>query len=281
MSYCRLTDNDRHFWRFDLGERHTDWKPLSLVLQSGDDEYRGCALMIRAFGWSLRLRLPQVIKPYVIRHKAGWDAATVERIGRDWYDEIHPCEYGFSLSDGFLQVFLGPQTHDSETTKSWSKFLPWTQWRFIRQSWFGLEGEHLRTDYETSSLTVRHAQWQAQYEFEENMPKAAFEIEDYDGSRIKAKTHIEEREWRFGTGWFKWLSLFRSPKVRRSLDIEFDSEVGPEKGSWKGGLMGTGIEMLPGELHEAAFRRFCEQDQRGKYRPYRVKFIGRVTTNPQ
>ena len=40
------------------------------------------------------------------------------------------------------------------------------------------------------------------------------------------------------------------------------------------GLMGTGIDMLPGELHEAAFRRFCEQDIHNKYGPSRVKFLG-------
>lgn len=36
-------------------------------------------------------------------------------------------------------------------------------------------------------------------------------------------------------GWFKWLSWFGRPKIRRSLDIQFSSETGPEKGSWKGG----------------------------------------------
>ena len=48
-------------------------------------------------------------------------------------------------------------------------------------------------------------------------------------------------------------------KIRRSLDLEFSGETGPEKGSWKGGTVGTGIEMLPGELHEAAFRRYCQK----------------------
>lgn len=42
--YCRLTDNDKHFGPFDLGERHAGWRPVSLVLESGDDEYKGYAL---------------------------------------------------------------------------------------------------------------------------------------------------------------------------------------------------------------------------------------------
>lgn len=103
-----------------------------------------------------------------------------------------------------------------------------------------------------------------------------FLIDDHDGERITATTHIEEREWKFGEGWFRWLSLFRRNMVRRSLSISFDKECGPEKGSWKGGTMGTGIDMLPGELHEAAFRRYCEQDHSSKYRRYRVTFVGRA-----
>lgn len=49
---------------------------------------------------------------------------------------------------------------------------------------------------------------------------------------------------------------------------------GPEKGSWKGGTIGHSIEMLPDELHEAAFRRYCDQDHRAKGRSYRIRFIG-------
>jgi hypothetical protein len=41
------------------------------------------------------------------------------------------------------------------------------------------------------------------------------------------------------------------------LDIRFSEETGRRKGSWKGGTLGHGIDMLPGELHEAAFRRYC------------------------
>jgi hypothetical protein len=47
--------------------------------------------------------------------------------------------------------------------------------------------------------------------------------------------------------------------VRRSLDLQFSAEVGKRKGSWKGGTIGHSIDMMPGELHEAAFRRYCAQ----------------------
>lgn len=106
------------------------------------------------------------------------------------------------------------------------------------------------------------------------VPKAIFEFEDYDGKRIKATTHIAEWEWKFGEGSFKWLSIFRKPKIRRSLDIQFSEEVGPEKGSWKGGTIGHSIDMTEGELHESAFRRYCEQEHNSKHRQYKIKFVG-------
>jgi hypothetical protein len=39
-----------------------------------------------------------------------------------------------------------------------------------------------------------------------------------------------------------------------------DRYFGP-KGSWKGGTVGHSIAMLPGELHGAAFARYCEQHE--------------------
>ena len=77
--------------------------------------------------------------------------------------------------------------------------------------------------------------------------------------------------------WFRWLSVFAKPKISRSLSIEFSEEVGPEKGSWKGGTLGTGTTMLAHEDAEAAFRRYCEEDHHSKYRQYRITYVGRVS----
>lgn len=273
----RLTDNERRCGPLTWG-RTGGWRPLRLVFSTGggDDDGVRNSLTGYAFGWCARLWLPTVLQPYRIKHIAlSWDAATVQRMGRNWYFETYPREYGFSLHEGFLQVFLGPQTHDSTTTRSWSTHLPWTQWRFVRRSLYGLDGEHFWTEPTGRQVPGGDA-WEEQQQRRDAVPKAVFEFADFDGKRIRATTHIEEREWRFGEGWFKWLSLFRRPKIVRSLDISFSEEVGPEKGSWKGGTLGHGIDMLPGELHEAAFRRYCEQEHRSKYRRFHINFVGRV-----
>jgi hypothetical protein len=259
MHARRWGDNDRHLGPF-LFARDKRFKHLALVLSSGDDEDPGCSLRFSCYGFTVIIGLPQIVKPYMEKvHPVSWDAATVERLGRDWYWQVDEREYGFSLSEGHLSLRLGRQTHDSETTKSWGCFLPWTQWRYVRKSWYGLDGEHLRTDWESSDIEVRRNAWRIQREFQDAMPKAVFAFKDFDGEGLTATTHVGEMEWRFGTGYFKWLSLFRRAKVRRSLDIEFSGETGKRKGSWKGGTMGHSIDMTAGELHEAAFRRYCAE----------------------
>lgn len=249
----RWTDSDKHFGPFTYGLGRA-YKAYGLLIDSGDgDESPGCCLRIHFGPHTVIVELPQIIKTW-----RNW----VDTSGYSWstggggYWEEHNRKYGFTVSDGFLQVFHGPQTHDSSTTKNWSKFLPWTQWRSHRFSLYGIDGEHNWTQLD-SDKPGSYPRYEAQRKAEESCPSVSFEFEDYDGERIAARTHIEEREWLFGEGWFKWLSWFRKPLVKRSLDIEFSKEVGSRKGSWKGGTLGHSIEMLPGELHEGAFRRYC------------------------
>ena len=271
MKAARWSDSDRYLgpftWSYDNSYPH--WS-ITIGSHGNSDEWSGkAALHIHLGKATLIAMLPGVIRPWRRKKYPGWDAETVQRLGRDWYWDVDHRRYGFSYSDGFLQVFYGRRggaCADSSLWQQWSCFLPWTQWRHVRRSLYGLQGEL----FETVPERAEYKTWKA---LEEACPVARFSFEDHDGRVIVATTRIEEREWRAGTGWFKWLSWFRRPKVRRSLDLAFSDEVGPEKGSWKGGMVGTAIDMLPGELHEAAFRRFCDQEQRAKGRRYRIKFL--------
>lgn len=280
MKALRWGDDDRYFGPFTWAHS-ASYPHWAVVLRSrGDDDDSNpgrCSLRF-SFGKStLIVALPAIVRPWREKRRANWDAETIQRLGRDWYWNTYPRQYGFSYSDGFLSIYYGRETHDSTTEQRWGYFLPWTQWRHVRHSLYGIDGAHFWTKPEQTKITVGDMSgWEAMRSAEESCPRASFEFEDYDGARLTVETRIEEREWHFGTGWFKWLSLFRRPKVRRYLDLTFSGETGPEKGSWKGGTIGTSIEMLPGELHESAFRRYCEQEHRAKGRRYKIKFIGAV-----
>lgn len=67
----------------------------------------------------------------------------------------------------------------------------------------------------------------------------------------RATVRVEEREWR--QKWLKWTSLFS--KVRRTISIDFDGEVGERTGSWKGGTVGCGYDLQENETPLQCLRR--------------------------
>jgi len=272
MRAARWGNNDRYFgpftWSYSKSFPH--W---AVVLRSRgeEDADRGiCTLRISLWRATLLIALPNIVRPWREKVYPKWDTQTIARLGRDWYWNVNPRQYGWSLNEGHLTIYYGRVTHDSSTDQNWGCFLPWTQWRHVRHSLYDLAGEHFWT------RPGNRYDWKEYTAAKKACPVAKFSFRDFDGQELTAMTQIEESEWRFGTGWCKWLSLFRRRKISRSLDIEFSGETGPEKGSWKGGTTGTGIEMLPGELHEAAFRRYCEQEHRAKSRRYKIQFLSAV-----
>lgn len=67
----------------------------------------------------------------------------------------------------------------------------------------------------------------------------------------EATIYTEEREWRWR--WFKWLPFPR--RIRRSISIDFNQEIGERTGSWKGGVVGCGYSVKPGETPLETLRR--------------------------
>lgn len=272
----RWGDINRRFGPFTYSPDGT-YRPFAVVLSSGggDEDEGGCNLRLSAFGRTLIIELPAIVKPHRRKVQARfWKPEDIERMGRDWYWEIDAREFGFSCSDGFLQVFRGRRTMASETDRTKGYFLPWKSWRHVRHSFYGLNGEHVATIPDTGkSYLGDPGRFERERAISDATPTILFEFNDFDGERITVTTKIEEREWKRGEGRFKWLSWFTAPKIIRSLDLRFSSEVGRRKGSWKGGTVGHSIEMLPGELHEAAFIRYCDRNN--------MTFVGRAALSEE
>lgn len=66
-----------------------------------------------------------------------------------------------------------------------------------------------------------------------------------------ATVHTRRREHRWRM--LKW-SPYPSLKSQ-SIEVQFDDEIGERVGSWKGGTVGCGYYMLPGETAEQTLRR--------------------------
>lgn len=86
--------------------------------------------------------------------------------------------------------------------------------------------------------------WEATYPYR-------YTLKDGTVQERTAKCHVERREWR--QKWLKWCPWFALK--RQSLDVEFNDEVGERTGSWKGGCIGCGWDMLPNESPEQTLRR--------------------------
>ena len=56
---------------------------------------------------------------------------------------------------------------------------------------------------------------------------------------LQVTCHITEREWR--QKWLKWIKW--GARIKRTVNVEFSEEVGPGRGSWKGGVLGTGFDI--------------------------------------
>lgn len=259
MKAIRWSDDDRYFGPFTYA-REERYRRFGIMLGSGREEYEGCRLRLHAFGHTLIARLPAVIKPY--RAKVTYSSSDIiaqcKAAGREpFYWDEHQREYGFTAAEGAVHFHYGEQTGAWPGSKSKVWFYPWREHRQVRHSLYDLDGVLFA---DTPDWGVRNRNgWAAKNALEAACPVAKFEFQDFDGERITATCRIEEREWKRGKGVFRLLFLGRN-RISRSLDLHFSSEVGRRKGSWKGGTVGHSIDMLTGELHEAAFRRYCQNE---------------------
>lgn len=257
MMNARWSDNDRYFGPFTLA-KDKSYRPWGVMLQSADDDGSLPSIRLHLGAVTLISRLPGwLIRPRRVKVKAQyWSEHDIARMGRDWYWQVDEREFGFTFLGDGLHYRYGAQTNEWPGCKSGVIFYPWHEWRTVRETLFDAEGKV----FADLPLLARGADnWEERHRLQDSCPTVRFSFLDYDGEQIDAITRIEEREQNWGVDRWKWLSVFRRSRVWRTLDIQFTSEVGKRKGSWKGGTVGHSIEMLPGEDHDAAFRRYCEE----------------------
>lgn len=259
MKAIRWSDNDRYFGRFTYAHAPRRKQIVAMLGSGDDDDYPGCRLRLAIGSHTLIIALPAMIKPYRRWNEIRTEPTRSRMIadGRDpGYWTQHEREYGFSASEGAVHWHYGEQTHEWPGSKSKVWFFPWREHRVVRHALYDLDGEHF-ADLPLGRFTRNRST--AVTALKGACPVVRYEFEDFDGEHIVATCRMEELEWKRGKGIFRLLYLGRN-RVDRSLDLRFSSEVGKRKGSWKGGKIGHSVTMLPGETHEAAFRRYCQQE---------------------
>lgn len=64
---------------------------------------------------------------------------------------------------------------------------------------------------------------------------------------VTKRRHVLNRRWLRRIGW--------PNHIRESIDVTFSGEVGERSGSWKGGTIGCGYDLKPGETMKQSLRR--------------------------
>jgi hypothetical protein len=166
----------------------------------------------------------------------------------NWTDECDPPTWGVAYHDETLWFYLGGKGNMNGGNK-WITF----------DSPFSL-------DWVRSSYLKKDMTWEDEYKgcrksfydgdiwkgilFEETHPYIYILKSGKIQERL-ATIKVQEMEWRMN--WFKWLSFTK--KVRKTIDVTFNDEVGERSGSWKGGTIGCSYEMLPNETPYECLKR--------------------------
>lgn len=170
-----------------------------------------------------------------------------------WTDECDAPKWGVSIHGNTLWIYRGGKGNMNGGNKWWTWHIPFLTKDWVRTSIMLNDGtwEHEtqgnRKSFYKKAWKDKQQSWQYDYK------------DKYDGEVIPTTIYLEQREWR--RKWLKWTSLFAS--VSTSIDVHFSKEVGSRKGSWKGGTIGCGYELLPNETPLDCLKRMeIERDFR-------------------
>lgn len=166
-----------------------------------------------------------------------------------WTDECDPPKWGIAIHNNTLWVYKGGKGNMKGGTKWWTWHIS-----FITKEWYRtsilLKDDTWEHERKGDKKNFYQDEWKSKqkswtYDYTDN----------FDGEVIPTTIYVDEREWR--PKGLMWTSLFA--KSRRTIDIHFSKEVGKEKGSWKGGCLGCGYELLPNESPLDCLKRMEKQ----------------------
>ena len=161
-----------------------------------------------------------------------------------WHSEPEDMmdRWGFSIDrDGFASIHLNWGNKTKILHFPWNYEHHRTSHMFGGGTWYT---EPKGKSYFENMEAVQGKKWIADYPY-------TYILKSGDHQKRTATVTVIEMEWR--QKWLKWTKMFA--KVRRSIDVQFDDEVGERSGSWKGGTLGCGYTMQPKDTPLDTLRR--------------------------
>lgn len=125
--------------------------------------------------------------------------------------------------------------------------MPW-DWEWVRISVLTQSGTWV---HETKKQ--RRDFWDSKWDkviYREQYPYK-YKLKNGEVQERVATIKVEKREWRW-----KALMWSKFPRmIRKTIDVEFNDEVGESTGSWKGGTIGCSYDMMKGETPLECLKR--------------------------
>lgn len=185
----------------------------------------------------------------------GWGKLYIHLPIKTGIQDCDSAAWGVNFHDNKIWIYVGGGGN-FEGGRKWKTItMPWDL-TWIRTStllndgkeWFHETNKNrMSWSKDEQGVIVGSYDWLKKNKWKQTYPY----IDSYDNTTVNATISVQEREWRpIG---LKWIKLFA--KTRRTIDIEFDQEVGGRKGSWKGGVTGCGYELLPNETPYDCLKR--------------------------
>ena len=205
--------------QYEIKEWYVGWHSwkFEITYRSRGYDYENAELHISMFGWHSMFRLPW-------KHKQ-----------MDWYREEK--KYGLAVFEKTLYAYWGWHCKSWEFPfLTYGSAVRWDRYKGSTDAYF--YDSMLTASWETHPYKMKY-QGGCQ-----NPTTWTYDYTDpYDGAVVPCRFWVEEMEWR--PKWLKWTKKFA--KVRRYIEVEFSQEMGSRKGTWKGGTLGCGYQILPDE----------------------------------
>lgn len=163
--------------------------------------------------------------------------------------------WGVAIHNSAFWVYPGNLANKSSSDdpwyrRNWSWYFPWSlDWH----STDILKETHLTRESVWREESGQKKDWEERKSAEKTASVTwpyAYQLENGTVQHVDAQTHIMRMEWRA-----RWWPIIWRRKISTSISANFSSEVGEGTGSWKGGTVGCGFEMLPGETLRECLQR--------------------------
>lgn len=155
----------------------------------------------------------------------------------NWTDECDPPKWGVAIHSNTFWISRGGKGNFNGGNKWWTWNFPFLTKEWVRTSIL-LKDDTWEHETKGNPKSFYNDEWK------KKQKSWTYDYTDkYDGEVIPTTIYVDEREWR--PKWLTWTKLFA--KTRRTIDVYFSKECGKRKGSWKGGTIGCGYELLTNE----------------------------------